>query len=283
MHKNVLIYLGVMVSSGIPFDIAIIKLSKEYEFHKGLKQAENLLNKGNDISIVLKKLFPWWCSYPFSDFTESINSVDFIRACNVYIDDRYTTINNLIKLLSYPIFLLCFAVLILLLTYQLINNGPDRSFLLFIVMIAVFFIITFIFFCSIYLSFKKNPYDILFVIYLGLNQGWSYKSIVTLHVFKKYGLSFKSFLIKLCNMRSFIKVFDWYFTLPLAIKDSLLFYESSGWLVQGLDEVLPIYKTYNASKLIKICLVFKCFIYLYVVALILLLFFVLYKPMLIIV
>ena len=88
MHKNLLSYLEVMVSAGISIDVAISRLSDEFKTHKGLSQAKNLLLSGSTISDALKPLFPWWCYYPFLGITVQINSLDFIKACNSYIEDR---------------------------------------------------------------------------------------------------------------------------------------------------------------------------------------------------
>ena len=279
MHKNLLSYLEVMVSAGISIDVAISRLSDEYKTHKRLSQAKYVLLSGSTISEAFSHLFPWWCYYPFLGIDAQINSLDFIKACNSYIEDRKLILNNIIQVLSYPFFLFCFSILILILSFNLLHNTSEFIFRLYLALILIFFVVSFIFLVFFYVSFKQNPYDILLVIYLGGQQGWSYKSLISLGIFKKKGIDSNLFHYKLCQKRSFIKTFDCYFKLPPPIKDALLFYESSGYLIIGLQHILPIYKEYSSSIFTKICLFFKFFIYFYIVGLIFFLFFVVYKPM----
>ena len=251
MHKNLLSYLEVMVSAGISIDVAISRLSDEYKTHKGLSQAKNVLLSGSTISEAFTHLFPWWCYYPFLGIDAQINSLDFIKACNSYIEDRKLILNNIIQVLSYPFFLFCFSILILILSFNLLHNTSEFILRLYLALIYVF--CSFFYFLVIfYVTFKQNPYDILLVIYLGGQQGWSYKSLISLGIFKKKGIDSNLFHYKLCQMRSFIKTFDCYFKLPPPIKDALLFYESSGYLIIGLQHVLPIYKEYSSSLFTKI-------------------------------
>ena len=280
MYKNLLSHLEVMVSAGISIDIAINRLSDEYKTHNGLTQVKHLLLTGSTISDALSYLFPWWCYYPFLGVDVQINSLDFIKACNSYIEDRKLILNSVIKVLSYPLLLFCFSILILILTFSLLHNTSEFVFRLYLALIFMFFLVSFTFLVFIYVTFKRNPYDILLVIYLGGQQGWSFKRIISLNIFKKKGVDSNLFHYKICRVRSFIKAFDYYFKLPVAIKDALLFYESSGHFVTGLQHVLPLYKDFTASTFTKICLFFKFFIYFYIVGLILFLFFVIYKPIL---
>lgn len=273
-----------MLSSGMSLDRSVQTLVALYPKNRVLANLNDVLHSNGRITEFMAVLFPWWCSYPYSTYHVPLDTNIFFETCLNYIQERKQLMQRILHSLIYPLFLFLFSLLLFYFAFHTLPSLDQsetyyRYGLYFIFCLSLISGLSFIAFMTFILRF--GVYDILFLLKLNFDQGISLNHIFSLFVFPNAIQSRWSKLPeKVVEQQSFVVVFCWLFKCPDIIKEVLLGYETAGKLRQGMDCILPLYKSYFLNRIFFMVNFFKFIIYFIIVCLILLIIALVYQPLL---
>ncbi|MGA0241496.1 MAG: hypothetical protein ACO3K7_00680 [Candidatus Marinamargulisbacteria bacterium] len=279
MNVNVLGHLIILVEAGMSLELAIQALYADHPNHSKVKKIMQQLDQGATLGLVARQMFPWWCPYPYYDHTFFMDTRAFLNVCQRYVDERAYIFRVIGQSLLYPVALFFLGVAILCFVVYGVPQSiliPDPIMWTIVSALVLFFSIGGVFFWYIVSSLRFGPYDALFLVQLGLSQGGALKHVITTLRWPK---TQRSLVLSTCiDHQSFVVAFCQLFLMPFSFKTSLIMYELSGQLDEGLIQILPRYRAYILQKRIRACQWFKLTIYLFIMGIIFFLAILIYGP-----
>lgn len=272
--------LLIMLKSGVSIQQAVDIMVITQPQQTSWKTIQAELREGQPIPKAMQYLFPWWCQYPFSNVTISIDTISFLESCEEYLTYRLMWFKHALNVLAYPLFLYFFSVVLIGSFFKigLFHGAVPRE--ITFSLIGVFISITTFIFYLVLGIFRISSFDVLNLCRLCFNQGWSYHTMFTSLSFSgKLQFSWKKMITNVLFVQSFIQGFSNIFMLPKSIEISLKTHEMNGQLNKGLALVLPHYRALLFQRFGLKCYFLKFILYIFVVSIIFLMLYLVYIPM----
>ncbi len=279
MKSHGLIYLQQLLGAGVSLEKAVHIIFNEGDTTAIFRKWQGRPSLG----WLVARAFPWWCAFPFSTTMIPIDSYAFVSICCGYKAFRLRQCHEVIKTLTYPLFLVIMALGTLMASVFLGHlwgaARVDRSIVLYGLMGYSLGLVVGIGGIFRY-TLHTKPLDIIYIVRECLAKGWSMHALFRDVVLpgghhKKWG-QLQQLTV---DYQSFVRAFCHVFGVPSVIAAILKAAEDSENTVKGMEQVIPVYELHYSRIVRRLAMGITVLVYVFLVICIVYTIQCMYEPM----
>ena len=278
MKITILKAMHLLLRAGYSVSDAISLLNQQFQLKIKPKSSPNM----DPLCEFVRSYFPIWCKYPYATSYCPIDAVLYVELCLQMIYYRREQLTAMVKLLWYPLLLLAMAILMGMIVVHSLHSlihepiGLFRLYGGFFLFLGV--IIMYI--CWLIRScIQLTPIDWLVVVDLHLSNGWLLGQVIRdLTPCGRLLLVWQSMIDDIIETQSFTGAILNHFKIDLTLVSTLQTFETTGKLSDGLHAIVPELSNRQFNRLSFHMHVIRCLLYLFIVAVIFTLLWLIYRP-----